>query len=187
MVHVAFVLIKTCYTRTGYSSSLQQREYKKMCQMNEDARTLTQVLSFCDGCSNRPHCPIRVVFNYEESKESSIRGYDELRRILHELCSNAQDAGATLIEIAIFRSTDDQCVYLQVADNGCGMNNEYCERFEHQGIVLGIDGIQFGFYNIRTLLAHIGGSIHYKGPGIPDSRGNGPGASFLVSVPTVAR
>jgi signal transduction histidine kinase len=84
--------------------------------------------------------------------EAVVRGSSfELMRIFQNLLKNAQEAGATQMELAVARS--GETFELTITDNGAGMSAEDLQRAQRGGFSSKVSGTGLGLNICRHLLA----------------------------------
>ena len=130
---------------------------------------------------------IQIVREFEDLPPQSIDRHRVIQ-ILVNLISNAKYAlsgaehGNKTLTLRLARSKQDQdCVVIEVADNGCGIHPDNLTRIFSHGFTTRSDGHGFGLHSSSLSAGMLGGLLSVS------SDGPGKGAVFTLTLPIQPR
>jgi len=120
----------------------------------------------------RPGCQLNI--DVDETVPPIMANPTQVRQVLLDLVTNASDAllekGSITIRTGIFRcserpdlgvsaATDDECVYLEVADTGCGIEEKHMQRIFEPSFTTKKDGHGLGLASVLSIVQKNRGAV----------------------------
>src|SRR5260370_28306036 len=142
-------------------------------QVNEMVRGVVQL--FQAQLQAPGHAPIDCKLDLDQSLEPIAADPELLHRALSNLVLNAIDAMPQGGTLTLRARRDDAKVRIEVADTGCGLTPEECERIFTPYYTSKHHGIGLGLAIVQSVVSDHGGTINAESQ--PE-----PGTKLLVAV-----
>ena len=122
------------------------------------------------------HAPIECKLDLDQKLESIAADPDLLHRALSNLVLNAVDAMPQGGTLTLRTRRDEGRVRIEVADTGCGLTPEECERIFTPYYTSKQNGIGLGLAIVQSVVSDHGGTITVKSE-------PGRGTTFVIELP----
>ncbi len=165
--------LKAIIGRFSEFSKMPQPQLQRV-QVNEMVRGVVQL--FQAQLQAPGHAPIDCKLDLDQSLEPIAADPELLHRALSNLVLNAMDAMPQGGTLTLRARRDDAKVRIEVADTGCGLTPEECERIFTPYYTSKHHGIGLGLAIVQSVVSDHGGTISVKSE--PER-----GTTFVIELP----
>ncbi|MBA3581552.1 MAG: MASE1 domain-containing protein [Gammaproteobacteria bacterium] len=159
----------------------RQQSYARMAAVNEEININELVDDALEmNAPKLEHHRISVIKEYAEIPNINLDKHN-IMQIIGNLISNAKHSmdGIDKQDKHIYLRTklNENCVVVEVADNGCGIPPDIQSKIFEFGFTTKRDGHGFGLHTCANTIKAMGGKLYFNSPG------EGQGTCFVIELP----